>query len=63
MIDGFTKAKYIEWQASLWGASFIAFALGALLYQFFPQTLLYIVILVGIVMHSWGMYQIHLRNK
>jgi hypothetical protein len=58
-----TKAKYIEWQASLWGACFIAYGLGALLYRFFPQTLVYIAILIGIALHSWGMYRIHHRNK
>ena len=58
-----TKAKYVELQASLWGACFIAFGLGALLYKFFPQALLFIVILVGIAMHSWGMYKIHQRNN
>lgn len=58
-----TKAKYVEWQASLWGACSIAFALGALLYQFFPQSLLYLVILVGIALHGWGMYKIHQRNR
>jgi hypothetical protein len=62
MIEKLTKAKYGEWQASLWGACFIAFGLGALLYQFFPQMLLYVVILAGIILHSWGMYKIHQRN-
>jgi hypothetical protein len=58
-----TKAEYIEWQASLWGACFIAFGLGVLLYRFFPEALIYIVILIGIAIHSWGMYKIHSRNK
>ncbi len=58
-----TKAKYVEWQATLLGACFIAFALGALFYQFFPQNILYLVILVGIVLHGWGMYRIHQRNR
>lgn len=63
MNEKLTKAKYGEWQASLFGACFIAFGLGALLYRFFPQTLLYFVILVGIILHSWGMYRIHQRNS
>lgn len=63
MIEKLTKARYREWQASLWGACFIAFGLGALLYRFFPQVLLYVVILVGIALHSWGMYKIHQRNN
>lgn len=63
MNEKLTKAKYGEWQASLWGACFIAFGLGALLYRFFPQVLLYVVILVGIALHSSGMYKIHQRNN
>ena len=57
------KAMYGEWQASLWGACIIAFGLGTLLYRYFPQTLVYIAILIGIALHSWGMYRIHSRNK
>lgn len=63
MIDKLTKAGYAEWQASLWGACFIAFGFGALLYRFFPQVLLYVVMLAGIALHSWGMYKIHQRNN
>lgn len=57
------KAPYIEWEASLFGACFVAFGLGALLVNYFSQTILYVVIVVGIIMHSWGMYKIHQRNK
>lgn len=63
MTEKLTKAKYVEWQASLFGACFIAFGLGALFNQFFSQTFLYLLILAGIGMHSWGMYKTHSRNK
>jgi hypothetical protein len=62
MKDNLTKAKYVEWQASLFGACFIAFGLGILLASYFSSISL-IIILVGIVLHSWGMYKIHQRNK
>ncbi len=56
-----TKAKYSEWQFSLWGACFIAFALGVLLASYF-QRFAFVVIVIGIGMHGWGMYKIHQRN-
>ncbi len=56
------KAKYSEWQASLWGACFIAFGLGVLLAQY-GQRLAIVAILLGVGMHGWGMYKIHQRNK
>lgn len=62
MNDKLTKAKYIEWQASLFGACFIAFGLG-ILFASFMGAFVYIIILIGIVMHSWGMYKMHQRNK
>jgi hypothetical protein len=57
-----TKAKYIEWLASLFGACGIALGLGV----YFARVLSYyapIFILLGIVLHAWGMYKIHQRNK
>lgn len=57
------KAKYIEWEASLFGACFIAFGLGALFSNYFKSYVLWSIILLGIVLHSWGMYMIHIRNK
>lgn len=57
-----TKATYFEWQASLFGACFISFGLGVLVSKYFqPYSL--IIILIGILMHSWGMYKIHRRDK
>lgn len=57
-----TKATYGEWQASLWGACFIAFGLGVLLANYLPLTALP-ALGIGIVMHGLGMYRIHQRNK
>lgn len=57
-----TKAKYIEFQASLFGACFIAFGLGIILISFFERYAL-LIIFLGIIIHGWGMYRIHQRNK
>lgn len=57
-----TKAKYVGWQASLWGACSIAFGLGILLSRYFGQFAIAL-ILIGIVLHAWGMYKINQRNK
>jgi hypothetical protein len=57
-----TKAKYSEWQASLWGACFIAFGLGVLLAQYF-RVIALVIVAVGIALHGWGMYKMHQRNK
>lgn len=62
MKEKLTKARYGEWQASLFGACFIALGLGVLLASYFTDFAL-IIILIGIIMHSWGMYKIHQRNK
>lgn len=62
MREMLTKAKYSEWQASLWGACAIAFGLGVFLSSYFQQFAA-VLILVGIIMHGWGMYKIHRRNK
>lgn len=60
--ENLTKAKYSEFQASLWGAMLIAFALGVFLAGYFQQFAL-VILLVGIIVHSWGMYKVHQRNK
>jgi uncharacterized membrane protein HdeD (DUF308 family) len=58
-----TQAKYSEWQLSLFGACFIAGGIGALLAPYVSLPIVLIIMLVGIVMHSMGMYKIHQRNK
>jgi hypothetical protein len=62
MKEKLTKAKYVEWQASLFGACFIAFGLGVL-FADLAEPFSWVIILVGIVLHGWGMYKIHIRNK
>ncbi len=57
-----TKATYGEWQASLWGACFIAFGLGVLLASYLSW-LAIPAMAIGIAMHGWGMYRIHQRNS
>ncbi len=57
-----TKSTTSEWYCSIFGACFIAFALGVLFAGYFSSYSVFIMIL-GIVMHSWGMYRIHKRNK
>ena len=57
-----TKAKYAEWQASLFGACVIAFGLGVLLSEWFGS-IAPVLILIGIVLHAWGMYKMNQRNE
>ena len=60
--DRLLSAKYGEWQASLFGACFIAFGLGVLLQRFFGAWA-WMIIIVGILLHGWGMKKIYERNK
>lgn len=57
-----TTAKYSEWLASLFGACFIAFALGVVLSEYlgFLAVPLFI---IGILLHVWGMHNTYQRNK
>ncbi len=62
MSEKLTQAKYSEWLASLMGACIIAFGLGVWFSNYiYPYTLW--LIGVGVVIHAWGMYAIHQRNK
>lgn len=56
------KAKYEEWLISLIGACFIAFSLGMLFFNYF-QKYIWIIMIIGIMLHSWGMYKTHKRNN
>lgn len=57
------SAKYGEWQASLFGACFIAFGLGVLLSSVIVGNVAWAIIIVGVILHSWGMSKIYERNK
>lgn len=56
-----TKARYIEYEASIFGACFIAFGLGVVFAGYF-QKFAFLLILIGIVVHGWGMFKILQRN-
>lgn len=56
------KAKYSEWLISFFGACFIAFSLGMLLVKYF-ENLIWPLLITGIFLHGWGMYQIHQHNS
>lgn len=56
------SATLLEWEASLFGACFIAFGLGVLFSEA-AQNFTYPLILAGIPVHGWGMYRIHRRNR
>jgi hypothetical protein len=60
--SGLKSATLLEWEASLFGACFIAFGLGALLADV-AQAYAPAVIAVGILVHGWGMYRVHRRNR
>ncbi len=56
------KAKYSEWLASLLGACSIALGLGTLFSKYLSSSAP-LLIIAGIILHAWGMYRIHQRNK
>ena len=60
--DKLVSAKYSEWQASLFGACFIAFGLGVLLHRFIGN-FAWLIIVLGVLLHSWGMKKTYERNK
>ena len=62
MSEKLTQAKYSEWSASLFGASVLSFGLGVWLTDYF-QPFMWGIILTGIIIHAWGMYAIHQRNR
>ncbi len=57
-----TKAKYYEWLASLFGACGIALGIGVYFAKLL-ENVAPIVVLLSIILHAWGMYRIHQRNK
>lgn len=57
-----TQAKYSEWLASLFGACFVAYALGVWLNELF-DSIAWVVLIAGVALHSWGMYDTYQRNR
>lgn len=57
-----TKASYSEYQASLFGACGVALALGVFLADYLQSFAVWFLI-IGVIIHSWGMYKVHQRNK
>lgn len=62
-MDKLTQAKYYEWLISLTGACLVAFALGTWLGGYLNPKLILVVASIGVVLHGWGMYAMHQRNK
>ncbi len=56
-----TKGKYFEWMISLSGACAIAFGLGILFAEYLKMYTYWLIVL-GAVIHSWGMYKVH-KNR
>lgn len=56
------SANYSEWLASLLGACIVAFALGVLLSQYFTA-LLWPILVIGVLLHAWGMRKTYQRNR
>lgn len=57
----FQKVKYSESLASIFGASFIAFALGIWFSEIFSG-FVGLILVIGLLLHSWGMYMTYQRN-
>jgi hypothetical protein len=57
-----TQMKYSEWLASLLGACLIALALGAWLHNVIDAAI-WVVLIAGVALHSWGMYASYRRNS
>ncbi|KKU19989.1 MAG: hypothetical protein UX30_C0005G0030 [Candidatus Saccharibacteria bacterium GW2011_GWA2_46_10] len=53
------KAKYRVWQASLFGATAIAFGLGILVADYFSNKIAWTVIIFGVLLHGYGMYKMY----
>jgi hypothetical protein len=55
------NSSYLEWQTSLWGAILASFAVGTLWGSYF-KGIIYFILLLGAVLHAWGMYMMN-RKK
>ncbi|AIE83796.1 hypothetical protein [Fimbriimonas ginsengisoli] len=57
-----TTASTLEYQAAVFGAGFIGFGLGFLLKDSIGVYSI-VVMVIGILLHGWGMYRIHRRDS
>jgi hypothetical protein len=57
-----TQMKYSEWLASLIGACLIAVSLGVWLHEIL-DSLAWLILILGVALHSWGMFVTYRRNK
>lgn len=53
------SAKYSVWQTSLLGACAVAFGLGVLLAGFVSNSWAWAVIILGVLVHGYGMYHMY----
>lgn len=61
-MENLRKAKYNEWLGSLLGACLIALGLGSLFAESLKPIVWWLIV-AGVLLHGWGMYKIHQRNK
>lgn len=61
MLEKITRTE-LSALASTLGAGILGFGLGVFLENYFQQYVFWI-ILIGILMHGWGMYEVHQKNK
>ena len=57
------SAQYSIWQASLFGASAIAFGLGVLLAGYVDSSWAWALIILGVLVHGYGMYRMYNSKK
>lgn len=55
------KAKSSHWQASLYGACAIALGLGVVLAGYISKQAGWALIILGVIVHGWGMYNMYRR--
>jgi hypothetical protein len=60
--ENLIKASYAEYQTTLFGACGIALSLGVFFADYLKLFAVWL-LFFGIIIHSWGMYNVHERNK
>ena len=61
MANKLTKATGFEFNAFFWGWAIACFGLGALLVNYIQRYALWI-FLIGLFVHGWAWFKIHLRK-